>query len=146
MKNEKDIQVVHALPGRVRLKLHRLKNNIAYADEIQRDLHGVPGITHLEANPRTGSLLIEYDPNVLEAKSLPPSVSSCLGLPLSDLKTQSAKGSPQDKDPVKTLKTARKVSPKMVSPKMVSQKKVSPKMEEKAKPKKKSSKKTKGSS
>jgi len=121
MKSQKDFQVLHALPGRVRLKLHRLKNNTSFAAEIQRDLPKVLGIKHLEANPQTGSLLIEYDPNVLDALSLHPSVSSCLGLPLSDLKTKSAKGR------AKTLKTARKVSTK--------------KMEGKAKPKK-SSKKT----
>ena len=128
MKSEKDFQVLHALPGRVRLKLHRLKNNNSCAAEIQRDLLKVSGITHLEAHPQTGSLLIEYDPNVLDALSLHPSVSSCLGLPLSDLKTKSAKDRTPAKGRVKTLKTARKVSTKM---------------EGKAKPTKRSSKKTK---
>jgi len=113
MKNEKDVQVVHALPGRVRLKLHRLKHNTSYAAEIQQDLLKVSGIKHLEAHPQTGSLLIEYDPNVLEALSLHPSVSSCLGLSLSNFK----KGSKKDLLPAQgranTLKTARKVSTKM---------------------------------
>lgn len=135
MKDEKDVQVVHALPGRVRLKLSRLKNNIAYADEIQGALLKVSGITHLEANPKTGSLLIEYDSNVLEVLSLHSSVSSCLGSTRSDLQPQSRKDLTPAKDPVKTLKPSGKVSPK----------KVSPKIEEKAKPKKKSSKKTKAS-
>jgi copper chaperone CopZ len=112
MENKKDIQVVHALPDRVRLKLHRLKNNMAYAAEIQRQLHEVPGITHLEANPKTGSLLIQYDPTVIEVLSLHPSVSSCLGLPLSEVK-QSKKDAPPVKGRVKTLKTARKASTKM---------------------------------
>jgi hypothetical protein len=95
MKNEKkDVQVLHALPGRVRLKLPQLKHNTSYAADIQRDLLKVSGITHLEAHPQTGSLLIEYDPNVLEALSLHPSVSSCLGLPLSDFK-KGAKKSPR---------------------------------------------------
>lgn len=113
MKNEKDVQVLHALPGRVRLKLHRLKNNNSCAAEIQRDLLKVSGITHLEAHPQTGSLLIEYDPNVLEALSLHPSVSSCLGLPLSDFKKGSKKDLPPAQGRAKTLKTARKVSTKM---------------------------------
>ena len=129
MKNEKDVQIVHALPGRVRLKVHRLKHNIAYAADIQRHLLEVPGITHLEANPQTGSLLILYDPSVLEVLALHPSVSACLGLTLSELKGQSAKGQSA------TMKTARKVS----------QKKVSSKMQEKSKPKKNSSKISKGS-
>jgi hypothetical protein len=114
MKNEKkDFQVLHALPGRVRLKLHRLKHNNSCAAEIQRDLLKVSGITHLEAHPQTGSLLIEYDPNVLEALSLHPSVSSCLGLSLSDFKKGAKKEPPPAQGRAKTLKTARKVSPKM---------------------------------
>jgi hypothetical protein len=113
MKNEKEVQVLHALPGRVRLKLHRLKHNTSYAAKIQRDLPQVLGITHLEAHPQTGSLLIEYDPNVLEALSLHPSVSSCLGLPLSDFKKNGQKDHPPAQGRAKTLKTARKVSTKM---------------------------------
>ena len=107
MKYEKDIQVVHALPGRVRIKVRQLKNNIAYAGTIQRYLLEVPGITHLEANPQTGSLLIGYDPTVLEVLTLHPSVSSCLGLSLSSSK-KSTKDAPPAKDRSKTLKTERK--------------------------------------
>jgi hypothetical protein len=128
MQNEKDVQVVHALPGRVRLKLHRLKNNNAYAAEIQRDLLKVRGVTHLEAHPQTGSLLIEYDPNVLEALSLHPSVFSCLGLPRSNFNKELEKDLPLAQGRVKNLKTARKGRTKM---------------EGQPKPKKKSSKKTK---
>ncbi|MGB5054852.1 MAG: HMA2 domain-containing protein [Nitrospirales bacterium] len=112
MENKKNIQVVHALPDRVRLKLHQLKNNMAYAAEIQRQLHAVPGITHLEANPKTGSLLIHYDPTVLEVLSLHPSVSSCLGLPPSDVKQLKKDTSPA-KGRVKTLKTVRKAGTKI---------------------------------
>lgn len=112
MKNEKDIQVVHALPGRVRLKLQQLKNNIAYAGPLQRRLLEVPGVTHLEANPKTGSLLIHYDPTVLEILALHPSVSSCLGLPPSDAKPVK-KDAPPAKGRVKPLKTTRKASTTM---------------------------------
>ena len=94
MKNEKDIQVVHALPDRVRLKLHRLKNNMPYAEELQRRLHDVQGITHLETNPKTGSLLIHYDPTVLEMLALHPSISSCLSLSSSDAKPLNTNAAP----------------------------------------------------
>lgn len=107
MKDEKDIQVVHALPGRVRIKVRQLKNNISYAGTIQRYLLEVPGITHLEANPQTGSLLIEYDSTVFEVLALHPSVSSCLGLTLPGFK-QSKKNAPSGKDRSKTLKTGQK--------------------------------------
>ncbi|GJL70443.1 MAG: hypothetical protein NPIRA06_30780 [Nitrospirales bacterium] len=83
MKQEREIQIVHALPGRVRLKLHRLKNNIAYAAGIQRDLLKMSGMNHVAANTRTSSLPIEYKQNIVEVLGLHPSVFSCLGLPLS---------------------------------------------------------------
>jgi len=102
MKNEKDIQVLHALPGRVRIKLSRLKNDMAYASRIQQDILALPGITHLETNPKTGSLLIEHDQNVLDILVLHPAVLSCLGSPSQDIKQPSAK------DPTKTLKTSPK--------------------------------------
>lgn len=107
MKQESETQIVHALPGRVRVKLHRLKNNFAYAAEIQRDLLNVSGVKRVAANPQTSSLLIEYDQNMLEVLGLHPSISSCLGLPLSNLTTPPAKVSVLEKGRTKPSKTAR---------------------------------------
>lgn len=112
MKNEKAIQIVHALPDRVRLKLHRLKNNMAYADEIQNHLHKVQGITHLETNPKTGSLLIQYDPAVLEVLALHPSISSCLDLSPSTVQPLNT-DSPPAKGRVKPIKTVRQAGTKI---------------------------------
>jgi hypothetical protein len=55
------IKVVHAMPGRVRVKLSRLKNNPAFAREIQERLSGVEGIQRVEVNLVTGSVLLLYD-------------------------------------------------------------------------------------
>lgn len=106
MKQERETQIVHALPGRVRLKLHRLKNNIADAAEIQRDLLKISGIKHVAANPQTSSLLIEYDHNIVEVLGLHPSVSSCLGLPRSNVKTPLGKV-PAPKKRITSSKAAR---------------------------------------
>ncbi len=57
----KGITVAHALPGRVRLKLPRLKENPELASQAREKLGRVPGIQSVEANPATGSLLILYD-------------------------------------------------------------------------------------
>ena len=75
-----DVQIVHALPGRIRLKLDRLRKDPPYADEIHRELSKVSGIRRLEANPLTATLLIEYDPGVLNLLVLHPSLSTSLGL------------------------------------------------------------------
>ncbi|WP_342348201.1 HMA2 domain-containing protein [uncultured Nitrospira sp.] len=125
MKQESDTQILHALPGRVRLKLHRLKNNIVYAADIQRDLLEFSGIKRVAANPQTGSLLIEYDQNIVEVLGLHPSVSSCLGLPLSNLKTPSAKIPAPEKGRTQSSKTTRTDKakiPKKAPPKKPSKK------------------------
>ena len=55
------LKVVHALPGRVRLKVARVKGNPALARQAQEKLAKVPGIRQVEAKADTGSLLIHYD-------------------------------------------------------------------------------------
>jgi hypothetical protein len=55
------LKVVHALPGRVRLKVAKVKGNPALARQAQEKLAQVPGIRQVEAKPGTGSLLIHYD-------------------------------------------------------------------------------------
>jgi hypothetical protein len=62
MKRElKGVTVMHALPGRVRLRLGRVQRNPKLARRAQEKLRRVPGIHRVEANPVTGSLLILYD-------------------------------------------------------------------------------------
>jgi len=60
-RSAKDIRVVHAIPGRIRLKAARVRKNLALAGEIQTRLAAVHGITHVEVNPHTGSVLVLYE-------------------------------------------------------------------------------------
>jgi hypothetical protein len=55
------LKIVHALPGRVRLKLPQIKGNPELARNAQKKLAGVPGIMQVKANPVTGSVLVLYD-------------------------------------------------------------------------------------
>jgi len=55
------IKLVHAIPGRVRVKIAQLRDNPEFAREICQRLSGVRGIRQIEANPLTGSLLVLYD-------------------------------------------------------------------------------------
>jgi hypothetical protein len=59
------IKVVHALPGRVRLKVDRVKGNPPLAREARTKLAKVPGIRQVETKSATGSLLIHYDTDEL---------------------------------------------------------------------------------
>jgi len=64
------IQIVHFLPGRVRVKLPRLKGNACLAGEVERTLTALQGIRHVETSTTTGSVLVLYEPHLLASLDL----------------------------------------------------------------------------
>ncbi|MDW7651332.1 MAG: HAD-IC family P-type ATPase [Bacillota bacterium] len=56
------IELVHFLPGRIRLRVPVKKKNQIPAKKIQNILMNLPGIIKYRVNPSTGSLLIYYQP------------------------------------------------------------------------------------
>jgi hypothetical protein len=64
------LQIVHFLPGRVRVKLPRLKGNTALTREVERTLTALPGIRHVETSATTGSVLVLYEPCLLASLDL----------------------------------------------------------------------------
>ena len=64
MTTERDVEgirVVHAIPGRIRLKVAQVRENPALAGEIQTRLAAVRGIRQVEVNSLTGSVLVLYE-------------------------------------------------------------------------------------
>jgi hypothetical protein len=59
------ITLAHVIPGRMRLKLPELRNNAALAARLRERFAAVTGVQRVVANPRTGSLVIQYDPVTL---------------------------------------------------------------------------------
>lgn len=53
---------IHALDGRLRIKVAEVKGAPMKALEIESQLRQATGINHVTANPRTGNVLILYDP------------------------------------------------------------------------------------
>lgn len=54
-------EVVHEVPGRLRLRSHRLQRNPALAAAVVARLQASPGVLAAQASERTGSLLIHHD-------------------------------------------------------------------------------------
>lgn len=54
-------QIVHHIPGRLRLKLPRAKGNQALLQHVKESLSPQPGIRRVEVNPTTGSVVIHYN-------------------------------------------------------------------------------------
>jgi hypothetical protein len=61
---------VHALNGRLRLKLPELKSNPMRAQEIESQFNLMTGMQQVSANPVTGSLLFIYDPRLLKQEEI----------------------------------------------------------------------------
>ena len=61
--------IVSFVPGRIRLRFKELKESEA-AETAEARIKETPGITKVEINRLTGSILIEYDPAVLPTEKL----------------------------------------------------------------------------
>jgi copper chaperone CopZ len=61
--------IVSFCTGRVRLRFKELKDAAAAA-LVRARIQETAGITNVEINPCTGSILIEYDPQILPPEKL----------------------------------------------------------------------------
>ena len=55
------VRVVHAIPGRIRLKIPQVRGNSALAAAVEARLSGLAGVRRVEANPVTGSVLVLFE-------------------------------------------------------------------------------------
>lgn len=60
-----EVTVVHALPGRLRLKVPRVKGDAAFARRVEERLRAVPALRQVTAVPLTGSVVVHYDPHAI---------------------------------------------------------------------------------
>lgn len=86
---------VHHVPGRMRVKCASLKRNEAKAGSLREGLLNLEGVTRVEANTITGSLVIHYHRDITDTKQL-TSFLDCKG----GIHTQSIEGVPAHHNPV----------------------------------------------
>lgn len=55
------VGAIHHVPGRIRIRLPFLKKNAETLAEVRRFLEGLEGVTSVQENVLTGSLLLHYD-------------------------------------------------------------------------------------
>lgn len=60
-----EFDVAHHLPGRMRLRSAALKGKVCANDRVRHHLAQISGVTAASSNPITGSVLLEYDTNLL---------------------------------------------------------------------------------
>ena len=56
-----DIEIVHVLPGRVRLKVPKVKQDPVFGRQIEHQFAGVKGIERVDVHPLTGSVVVLFD-------------------------------------------------------------------------------------
>jgi Heavy metal associated domain 2 len=61
---------LHALDGRMRIKINEVKGSSAAAEEITRYLLSSHGIDDVNANPITGNVLILYNTKLISQRSI----------------------------------------------------------------------------
>jgi copper chaperone CopZ len=71
------LDLVHHLPGRLRLRSTALKRDARAIEHRRRQLAEISGVTSVEANPSTGSLLLEYDPTVMPPANVVEVLAPC---------------------------------------------------------------------
>jgi Heavy metal associated domain 2 len=62
-----DGDVLSHVPGRLRVRVPDLRGEAARASQLEQRLASVPGVARTQANPVTGSVLVEYDPHLTPA-------------------------------------------------------------------------------
>lgn len=64
------MEYMHQVPGRIRVRSPRLKNNTRRATEVRSRLMFLPGIMSVDTNPLTGSLTVRFDESATSSEAL----------------------------------------------------------------------------
>jgi len=78
--------IISKIPGRIRLRDEHL-TGAAYAEQMRNRLLAVSGVTSVEINRRTASLLVQYGPTASDVEDL---LNSYAGLPQAKVAAKAA--------------------------------------------------------
>ncbi|MEW5803075.1 MAG: HMA2 domain-containing protein [bacterium] len=90
--NIKGFSITHAIPGRVRLKIARVKQNPVLAGEIQKRFSAIRGIHEVEVSSVTGSVLLIFDPKEVVSLSSMGSLLEAFTSLFPEIKLEEIKG------------------------------------------------------
>ena len=60
-----DIEIIHSLPGRVRLRLPQIKDNPNYASKVEYLLQSMSEVTGVRLKPQAASVVVFYQPGAM---------------------------------------------------------------------------------
>ncbi|MEN8762957.1 MAG: HMA2 domain-containing protein [Thiogranum sp.] len=74
------VRIVHVMRGRLRLRLDAVKSRPGLAARLHAHLIAVSGIHRVEITPRTGSVLLTYDPRALGSAGFLDDLCTAMGM------------------------------------------------------------------
>jgi copper chaperone CopZ len=74
-------KIVHRLPGRVRVRIDRLHDDIKYGDDLKQAVTGLRGVTEVRINPLASSIVINYSPESLSEQNVLNSLNLTFPIP-----------------------------------------------------------------
>ena len=80
LNGDRTLRLVHHHPGRLRLRSEAFVDNDDTLPEVRAALEGKPGLIRVGHDARTGGLLIEYEPGLVEPDALMQRVAEALRL------------------------------------------------------------------
>ncbi len=91
-----DTSYVHALEGRLRIKIPRVKGAARKAQEVERHLRQSAGVEDVSANPTTGNVLILYNSRLIDHEDIISSLTEVGYLSHSGQKGSGGNNPPSD--------------------------------------------------
>ncbi len=58
------LHLAHSIPGRIRVKYHKVRTHPHLTQEIHRKLTAIAGVRKAEVNSTTGSVVVHYEPSL----------------------------------------------------------------------------------
>jgi copper chaperone CopZ len=71
-------QIVHAIAGRIRIKVPRLKTDTNYAEKLQQAVKSLGAVTDVRINSANASMIVEYNSTETEKKPIQTELVSCI--------------------------------------------------------------------
>lgn len=74
------LEVKHSIPGRIRLQCKDLKENLNGKEALINTFSQIKGVSEVSVNPCIGTILIKYNPNIIEPILIIGVILKVLGL------------------------------------------------------------------
>ena len=73
-----ELQIVHSLPGRIHIKIPRLKRDLSYSERLQQLVKSLGAVTDVRVNSASASMIVYYNSRSIENKIMQRELIVCV--------------------------------------------------------------------